>query len=113
MRYPAWIGACLLLAGCSSGSDHSATLVLNNPYWDRVNVEAVITKSTDCDNRGAAYVATKEFVMVKDRTQKIEAPNAESICWRHDRNPNNPTRGDWSGWSWVTLFPGQETQTDL
>jgi hypothetical protein len=113
MRFPAVLLAMLGLAACSSGSDKSATLILNNPYWDRVNVEAVITKSTDCNNRGASYVTTKEFVMVKNRTQKIEAPNAESICWRHDRNPNNPTKGDWSGWSRVTLFPGQDTQADL
>ncbi len=113
MRFPVVLSAALCAAACSSGSDKSATLVLNNPYWDRVNVEAVITRSTDCDNRGSGYVSTEQFVMVKNRTQKIEAPNAESICWRHDRNPNNPTRGDWSGWSKVTLFPGQETQADL
>jgi hypothetical protein len=113
MRFPVVLFAALGAAACSSTSDTSATLVLNNPYWDRVNVEAVITKSTDCNNRGSGYVATKEFVMVKNRTQKIEAPNAEIICWRHDRNPNNPTRGDWSGWSKVTPFPGQETEADL
>ena len=114
MRYQAASAALLLLLqGCSSGSSQSATLILNDPYWDRVNVQAVITKSSDCDNRGPLYVATKEFVMVKGRTQKIEAPNAESICWRHDRNPNNPTPGDWSGWSRVTLSPGDEISADL
>ena len=29
----------------------SATLVLTNPTWERVNVEAVVTKSPDCDER--------------------------------------------------------------
>ena len=112
-RYPAWLSAVLVLSACSSGSSQTATLTLVNPTWDRVNVEAVITNSADCDNRGKDYVATKEFVMTKGHTQKIEAPNAESICWRHDRNPNNPTPGAWSGWSRVPLAPGQTAETDL
>lgn len=113
MRYLALLPALLALVACSSGSGRSATLILNNPTWDRVNVEAVITRSTDCGNRTEGYVATKEFVMTKDHTHDVEAPNGESICWRHDRNPNNPVPGDWSGWSRATLFPGQTTQTDL
>jgi hypothetical protein len=113
MRYPAWLSALLALSACSSASSsQSATLILNNPTWDRVNVEAVVTKSTNCDNK-EGYTATQQFVMTKNRTQKIEAPNGESICWRHDRNPNNPIAGAWSGWSRVTLFPGQTTETDL
>ena len=35
------------------------------------------------------------------------------ICWRHDRDPNNPVKGDWSDWSRATLFPGQSVETDL
>jgi hypothetical protein len=114
MRFSACLCALLLLlSACGSiGSGPSATLVLNNPTWERVNVEAVVTKSPDCDKR-EAYLSTQEFVMNKGRTQRIEAPNAENICWRHDRNPNNPVAGVWSGWSRVTLFPGQTTETEL
>ena len=114
MRYSVWLSALLLpLSACgSTGSGPSATLILNNPTWDRVNVEAVVTKSPDCDKR-EAYLSTQQFVMTKGRTQRIEAPNAENICWRHDRNPNNPVAGVWSGWSRVTLFPGQTTETEL
>jgi hypothetical protein len=113
MRYLPWLSALLALSACGSvSSGTSATLILNNPTWDRVNVEAVITKSPNCDNRDA-YLSTQQFVMAKNRTQRIEAPNAESICWRHDRNPNNPIAGAWSGWSRVTLFPGQTTETEL
>jgi hypothetical protein len=113
MRYLAWLSALLSVAACGPvGSSKSATLVLNDPTWDRVNVEAVITKSPNCENQ-EAYISTQQFVMTKNRTQKIEAPNAESICWRHDRNPNNPIAGVWSGWSRVTLFPGTTTETDL
>ena len=113
MRHPSLLSAFLCLAACSSGSGKSATLTLNDPYWPRVNVEAVITNSTDCDNRGAGYVATKNFVMTKGTTHDIDAPNAEMICWRHDRDPNNPVKGDWSDWSRATLFPGQSVETDL
>ncbi len=112
-RYLAWLVAPLLLSACSSGSSQTATLILDNPTWDRVNVQAVITNSADCDNRGNGYIETKEFVMKKGQTQKIEAPNAEAICWRHDRNPNNPVPGAWSGWSRVPLAPGQTAETDL
>ena len=47
------------------------------------------------------------------KTRRIDAPHAENICWRHDRNPNNPIAGDWSGWSRATMFPGQTVETDL
>jgi hypothetical protein len=109
----ALLSLLLLLAACSSGSSRSATLTLSNPTWDRVNVEAVITNSADCGNRGRGYVATKTFVMTKGRPVTVEAPNGESICWRKDRNPNNPVPGDWSGWSRVPLAPGQTAETDL
>jgi hypothetical protein len=113
MRYVAWLPVLLPLAACGSvGAGQTATLILNNPTWDRVNVEAVITTSPNCDNRDA-YVSTQEFVMIKNRTQRIEAPKAENICWRHDRNPNNPVAGAWSGWSRATMFPGQTYETDL
>jgi hypothetical protein len=114
MRYPMWLPLLLLLlSGCGAvGSGPSSTLVLSNPTWERVNVEAVVTTSPDCDKRDA-YVSTQDFVMSKGRTQRIEAPHAENICWRHDPNPNNPVAGVWSGWSRATLFPGQTTDTDL
>jgi hypothetical protein len=116
MRHPAWLAALaalVCLAACSSSSPQSATLILKDPYWDRVNVEAVITNSSDCNGRGAGYVATKTFVMAKDTTRKVEAPHAENICWRHDRDPDHPVAGAWSGWSRATLFPGQTAETDL
>ena len=87
-------------------------LQLSNPNFGLINVEAVITTSPNCDNRDA-YVSTQEFVMTKNRTQRIEAPKAENICWRHDSNPNNPVAGAWTGWSRATMFPGQTYETDL
>ncbi len=112
MRF-CWIVTCLALAACSSTSSDKTQLTLNDPYWDRVNVEVVITKSEDCDNRGDGYIRTQELVMRKDRTETIDVPNGANVCWRHDRNPNNPVAGAWSGWTRATLFPGQSAQTDL
>jgi hypothetical protein len=113
MRYLAGLAALSCLAACASGSNKSATLTLSDPYWDRVHVEAVLTNGTDCDNRGPGYVSSRDFVMRKGRTEDIVAPNAEVICWRHDRDPNHPVKGDWSDWSRATLFPGQSAKTDL
>ena len=109
----AWLAALLGLAACSSGDSSTATLILNDPTWERVNVEVVFTKSSDCDNRGEGYDRSQQIQMRKNKTERFEAPNGESICWRHDRNPNNPTPGGWSGWSRVTLFPGETTETEL
>jgi hypothetical protein len=104
-------GACL--SACSSTPKNMAVLTLRDPFWDRVNVQAVITKSSDCDDRKDGYVETRNFVMRKGKTVKIDAPNGDSICWRHDRNPNTPVAGDWSGWSRATLYPDQTSETDL
>ena len=64
-------------------------------------------------DRGDGRVETKEFTMRKGQTQQIEVSHGEAICWRHDRNPNNPVPGVWSGWSRVPLAPGQTAETDL
>lgn len=103
----------LALAGCSSAAPGSAKLVLNDPYWERVNVEIVITKRADCDSRDDGFVSTRKLVMHKNTTESFEVPNGADLCWRHDSNPNNPAPGAWSGWTRATLPPGQTTQTDL
>lgn len=114
MRYPAWLAAACVLGACSSsGSSHSAKLTLNDPAWDRINVQAVITTNPNCDSRSQGYVRTEEFTMTKGHSREIVAPNAEMICWRHDANPDSPSPGNWSGWSKATLFPGQTAETDL
>jgi hypothetical protein len=113
MRRTAALGVLvLLLTGCF-GSRDAATLVLVNPFWDRVHVEAVITASDNCDNRGKGYVETEHFVMLKDQKHDVVAPHAENICWRHDRNPNNPAPGAWSDWSKAIMYPGATKTTDL
>ena len=103
----------LLLAACGSKAAGTATLTLKDPYWDRVNVEVVITKSADCDSRGEGYISNKSVVMHKNTPESFDVPDGANLCWRHDRDPNNPVRGAWSGWTRATLFPGQNTETDL
>jgi hypothetical protein len=106
----------LLLTGCSmfsSPSGGGSRLTLNDPYWDRVSVEIVITSNTDCDNRGEGYVSSREIVMRKNKTETIDVPAGANVCWRHDRNPNNPVAGAWSGWTRATMFPGASSDTDI
>ena len=104
------------LAGCSAFSSAPAgvsVLTLNDPIWERVNVELVITRSADCDNRGAEFISTRQLVMRKNKTEAIEVPSGASVCWRHDRNPDKPVAGAWTGWTKATLFPGQSADADL
>ncbi len=112
MRGRVWL-LVLALAACSSGPGGTTNLTLNDPYWDRVNVEVVITKRADCDSRAEGYIATKELDMRKDKTETIEVPDDATVCWRHDRNPDKPVPGAWSGWTKATLSPGQSAKTDL
>jgi len=112
MRYRAWL-MVLSLAACSSAPSGGARLTLNDPYWDHVNVEIVITKRADCDSREEGYIETKEVVMKKNTTEAIDVPNDATVCWRHDRDPNKPVKGVWSGWTRATLLPGQHAETDL
>ena len=112
MRF-CWIIFCWSLAACSSTPSGTSTLTLNDPYWDRVNVELVITKRADCDSRGEGYVAARQLLMRKNKTEAIDLPEGATLCWRHDRDPNNPAAGAWSGWTRATLPPGQSGAADL
>lgn len=102
-----------VLGGCASKPADSARLTLNNPYWDRTNVQLVITRSSDCENRGDGYLGTKELVMARNRLEVIDVPNGANVCWRRDRDPNNPVAGAWTGWTKATLFPGRSAEADL
>ncbi len=113
MRHCAGLMAMLWAAACSSAPAGTATLTLNNPYWDRVNVQIVITKRADCDSREEGYIETKELVMRKERSETIDVPPDATVCWRHDRNPNLPVAGAWSGWTRATLQPGGSAQSGL
>jgi hypothetical protein len=113
-RLPAKIVGLIVLAGCSSPAPADSTrLSLNNPYWDRVNVQLVVTRNSDCDKRGDGYLASREFVMPRNQIEVIDVPNGATVCWRRDRNPDNPAAGVWTGWTKATLPPGRSAEADL
>jgi hypothetical protein len=112
MRHAAWLAA-LALAACAPKPSDNSTLILNDPYWERVNVELVITKRADCDSREEGYITTKQLAMRKNTTESIDVPNGATVCWRHDRNPNEPVAGAWSGWTKASIPPGKTTETSL
>ena len=109
-----WVCLPLLaLAACASDSENKSKLTLRNTQWDHVNVQIVVTRNSNCDDRGPDFIRTQDFVLSRDQTKTISAPNESSICWRHDRYPTNPHPGEWSGWSRAILFPGNDSTTDL
>lgn len=107
------LGLGLGLAACASTPDDVAELTLNESAWDKVNVQVVVTRLADCDNRGEGYISTKELVMIKNKTETFQAPAGASICWRRDRDPNRQVAGAWTGWSRAVLYPGQNFKTAL
>jgi hypothetical protein len=113
MRHWSGLVVVLWVAACSASPAGTAKLTLNDPYWDKVNVQIVITTRADCDSREEGYIETKEVVILKGRAETIEAAPGAAVCWRHDRNPNKPVAGAWSGWTRATLQPGGHAQTDL
>jgi hypothetical protein len=111
---PVAVAGLIALGGCSSAPPPDSTrLTLNNPYWDRVNVQLVVTRHSDCDNRGDGYVSSREFVMPRNKLEIIDVPNGANVCWRRDRNPDKPAAGVWTGWTKATLFPGRSAQVNL
>jgi hypothetical protein len=113
MRHRKWLLLSLALAACSSTPENSSKLTLRNTQWDHVNVQVVITRGSDCDNPGQDFVGAQNFVLHRDQTKTLVAPNETTLCWRHDRYPTNPHPGEWSGWSKAILFPGNDSTTDL
>src|ERR1700722_17397005 len=111
-----WLPSAMFLAllcACSSSPPGASRLTLRDSFWNQVHVQVVITKRANCDSREEGYVSTKTFTMHKDGAESIEVPDGANLCWRHDRNPDKPVEGAWSGWTKATLPPGQTSETDL
>jgi hypothetical protein len=114
MQKAAIAAGLLTLAACSSAPPSGAgKMTLKDPYWDRVDVEVVVTSTIDCDARGEGFVSSRKIVMRKGGSESFVVPDGAILCWRHDANPKTPTPGLWSGWSKATLMPGQQAETDL
>ncbi|MGD9615806.1 MAG: hypothetical protein AB7H90_10715 [Alphaproteobacteria bacterium] len=111
---PLPLAGLIVLGGCSSPRPaDSARLTLNNPYWDRVNVQLVVTRSSDCASRGEGFIDSRELVMPRNKLEVIDVPNGANVCWRRDRNPERPEEGVWTGWTKATLFPGRSAEANL
>jgi hypothetical protein len=89
------------------------TLLLNNAHFGPTNVEAVITSNPDCASRGPGYASTLEFVLPNNATKIIDVPPGYEICWRRDRDPEQPVFGQWSDWDRAYVGPGQTIQANL
>ena len=89
------------------------TLLLNNPHFGPTNVEAVITSNPDCSSRGPGYVSTLEFMLPSNATKIIDVPPGDEICWRRDRNPDQPVAGEWSSWDRAYVEPGATVDANL
>ena len=103
----------LAMAACTSVPEDAGQLTLNESTWDKVNVQIVVTRSSDCDNRGEGYISSQELVMVRNKTETFQAPAGASICYRRDKNPSSPVSGAWTNWNRAVLYPGQELRTGL
>ncbi|HEX5317827.1 MAG TPA: hypothetical protein VFW46_01640 [Stellaceae bacterium] len=115
MRKLAWLAVLCVLAACGGNENKEGftKLTLKDPAWEKVNVQIVITKSADCDNRGTGYISGEQIVMQKDTVHEVQVPDGAAACWRHDRDPKHPVAGDWSGWTRAQLNAGYPTKTDL
>ncbi len=104
----------LLCAGsCAPQVPQPGWLLLSNPDFPLINVEAVITANPDCDARDAGYVSTLEFTMPNNATKFIDVPPGADVCWRSDRNPGRPVPGRWSMWDRAFLVPGKTISVNL
>jgi hypothetical protein len=111
---PVRVAGLIVLGGCSSAPPaDSVRLTLNNLYWDRVNVQLVVTRSSDCNSRGDGYLSSREFAIPRNKPEVIDVPNGANVCWRRDRNPDKPAAGIWTGWTKATLFPGRSAEAEL
>jgi hypothetical protein len=89
------------------------TLLLNNPHFSPLNVEAVITSNPDCASRGPGYLSTLDFVLPNNATKIIDVPPGDEVCWRRDRDPEQPVLGEWSNWDRAYVAPGETIQANL
>jgi hypothetical protein len=104
----------LLCAGsCAPQAPGPGRLLLSNPDFPLINVEAVITANPDCDARDDGYISTLEFTMPNNATKFIDVPSGANICWRSDRNPGRPTPGRWSRWDRAFIVPGRTISANL
>jgi hypothetical protein len=79
----------LLCAGsCAPQAPGPGMLLLSNPDFPLINVEAVITANPDCDARDDGYISTLEFTMPNNATKFIDVPpGADVLAQRSEPRP--------------------------
>ncbi|HEY3911611.1 MAG TPA: hypothetical protein VGM07_17245 [Stellaceae bacterium] len=100
-------------AACAPQPVRPGTLLLSNPNFGPLNVEAVITANPDCASRGPGYVSTLEFLLPNNATKFIDVPPGTEICWRRDRDPDQPVAGQWSPWDRAYVAPDTTVDANL
>src|SRR5262249_55252365 len=106
--------ALLLCAGsCAPEAPGPGRLLLSNPDFPLITVEAVITPNPDCEARAGRYVSSPRVLMPNNSTRFIDAPPGADVCWRRDRNPGRPVPGRWSRWDRAFLVPGRTIDQTL
>jgi len=88
-------------------------LLLSNPDFGLINVEAVITANPDCAARDNGYISTLEFTLPNNSTKFIDVPAGADVCWRTDRNPGRPVPGRWSRWDRAYSAAGRTIEANL
>jgi hypothetical protein len=89
------------------------TLLLSNPDYGPTHVQAVVTANPDCATHGPGYVSTFEFVLPNNATKSLDVPPGAEICWRRDRDPEQPVPGQWSPWDRAYVAPGSTIDANL
>jgi hypothetical protein len=76
------------------------TLELRNTRWERVRVEVRVGPSQNCDQNNA------QGSSVLRRDESWAVISEETVCWRRERVPNDPSAG-WTAWEQSRLAPDQ------
>ena len=92
---------------CTPRPVEPGKLRLSNPHFGMTHVEAVITANADCNARDEGYVSTLELTCRTMRRSFIDAPPGADVCWRRDRDPDQPVAGLWTPWDRAYLAPGR------
>jgi hypothetical protein len=100
-------------AACAPPPTGPGTLLLSNPDFGPTHVQAVITANADCGSHGPGYVSTLEFVLPNDATRFVDVPPGTEVCWRRDRDPDQPVAGQWSSWDRAYVEPGTTIDANL
>lgn len=88
------------------------SVLLSNPDFGPIEVEAVLTTSSDCTYRGPGFLARQVFVIPNDGTRFIEAPPGADVCWRRIV-PGPDQSKEWSNWNLTYTYPGRSIDSNL